>query len=148
MRPNKGFFAHGGSENYNHGPMRCACMDLATGEIVFDEDYAKNKREGMDKGTNQDAATISILSAITVAHRRNVEPIVYSTSPEAINRAKNFLIWAETGEPPYPAFDREWHPLIMKALKPIDFDVKDVQILKWNKKEYGENPLALGWDGK
>lgn len=143
-KPSEGLFCHGGSENYNRGPIRCACLDLSTGEVVFDEEYAKKKRKEMEHGTSQDAATISILSAIICCHKRGIKPIIYCKEPSAIERAKNFLKWYETGEPPYEQFDRDWHPMILQAMKGIDFDVSDVDIRKWDKHEHGDNPLARG----
>lgn len=147
-KPNEGIFVHGGSENHNHGPIRCAAMDLSTGEVVFDEEWEKNHREGMEKGTVQDAATIAVLSAVIWCHKHGVKPIIYCKEPSGIDRAKNFLIWAESGEPPYEQFDREWHPLIIAAFKAINFDVSDVDIRRWDKNVHGDNPLARGWDGK
>lgn len=143
-KPTEGLFAHGGSENYNRGPIRCACLDLSTGEVLFDEDYNKNKRPEMEHGSCQDAATIAILSAIIKAHQMEIKPMIYCTSPEAIKRVEGFLQWYVDGEPPYENFDRDWHPLILKAMKPIDFDVTDVELHLWKKKEFGENPLAKG----
>ena len=141
--PTEGFFAHGGSENFNHGPIRCACLDLENGEIVFDV-HDREDRPEMKKGSCIDAATISILSTIIWAHKHERKPIVWSKDPYAIDRARKFLQWYVEGEPPYEQFDRDWHPLILKAMKGIDFDVSDVDIRRWDKRVHGENPLAYG----
>ena len=145
MQPNEGFFAHGGSENNNHGPIRCACLDLSTGEVVFDEDYQKRGRLEMACGTACDAATISILSAVILCHKKGFQPVIYAKDPNAIKRAKMFLQWARTEEPPTEYCDeREWHPMILQAMKSLDFDTTDVELRRWDKNVHGENPLARG----
>lgn len=143
--PTEGVFAHGGSENCNHGPIRCACLDLSTGEVLFDEEYAKKKRPEMEHGTCQDAATISILSAVIVCHRRGIKPIIWCKDCVAIARAKLFMAWARTEEPPTESFDeRDWHPMILQAMNSLTFDTSDVELRLWKKKEHGDSPLARG----
>lgn len=144
QRPTKGFLAHGGSENHNKGPIRCAVLDLETGEVVIDEGYNKKHREGMQYGSCQDAATISILSAVIWAHRHNREPAIYTTDPFAMDRAKRYLLWAQTGQPPFPPI-KDPHPLIMQAFDAIDFKVSGVILAKWDKAIYGPSPLAIGY---
>lgn len=142
-QPVEGFFAHGGSENFNHGPIRCACLDLESGEVVFDV-FNREDRPEMQKGTCIDAATISILSTIIWAHKHKRKPIVWAKDPYAIDRTKKLLQIRMGGTSSYENSDIEWHPLILKAIKGIDFDVSGVDIRKWDKKEHGENPLAFG----
>lgn len=147
QRPTKGFLAHGGSENHNKGPIRCAVLDLETGEVVIDEGYNKKHREGMQYGSCQDAATISILSAVIWAHRNNRTPLIYTTDPTALDRAKKYILWAKTGQPPYWQFEENqqyMHPLITQAFDTIDFNVSDVILAKWDKALYGPSPLAYG----
>jgi hypothetical protein len=143
--PNFGVFAHGGSENHNHGPIRCACLDLATGEVLFDEEYAKKKRKEMEHGTCVDAATISILSAVIVCKRKGIKPIIWCKDPYAIDRAQQFLEWARNEEPPTDSFgERDWHPMILQAMAGLTFDTTDVELHRWDKREHGDNPLARG----
>ena len=143
--PNEGVFAHGGSENCNHGPIRCACLDLATGEVLFDEEYAKKKRPEMEHGTCTDAATISILSAVIVCKRKGIKPVIWCKDPYAIERARNFMEWARTEQPPSDGYEeRDWHPMILQAMAALTFDTSDVELHKWDKHKHGDNPLARG----
>ena len=143
--PNEGVFAHGGSENCNHGPIRCACVDLATGEVLFDEEYAKKKRPEMEHGTCTDAATISILSAVIVCKRKGIKPVIWCKDPYAIERARNFMEWARTEQPPSDGYEeRDWHPMILQAMAALTFDTSDVELHKWDKHKHGDNPLARG----
>jgi hypothetical protein len=143
--PNFGVFAHGGSENCNHGPIRCACLDLATGEVLFDEEYAKKKRPEMEHGTCTDAATISILSAVIVCKRKKIKPVIWCKDPYAIERARNFMEWARTEQPPSDGYEeRDWHPMILQAMAALTFDTSDVELHKWDKHKHGDNPLARG----
>ena len=143
--PKEGVFAHGGSENCNHGPIRCACLDLATGEVLFDEEYAKKKRPEMEHGTCTDAATISILSAVIVCKRKGIKPVIWCKDPYAIERARNFMEWARTEQPPSDGYEeRDWHPMILQAMAALTFDTSDVELHKWDKHKHGDNPLARG----
>jgi hypothetical protein len=143
--PTEGVFAHGGSENCNHGPIRCACLDLATGEVLFDEEYAKKKRPEMEHGTCTDAATISILSAVIVCKRKEIKPVIWCKDPYAIERARNFMEWARTEQPPSDGYEeRDWHPMILQAMAALTFDTSDVELHKWDKHKHGDNPLARG----
>jgi hypothetical protein len=143
--PTEGVFAHGGSENCNHGPIRCACLDLATGEVLFDEEYAKKKRPEMEHGTCTDAATISILSAVIVCKRKGIKPVIWCKDPYAIERARNFMEWARTEQPPSDGYEeRDWHPMILQAMAALTFDTSDVELHKWDKHKHGDNPLARG----
>jgi hypothetical protein len=145
MIPNEGVFAHGGSENCNHGPIRCACLDLATGEVLFDEEYAKKKRPEMEHGTCTDAATISILSAVIVCKRKGIKPVIWCKDPYAIERARNFMEWARTEQPPSDGYEEcDWHPMILQAMAALTFDTSDVELQKWDKHKHGDNPLARG----
>lgn len=145
MIPTEGVFAHGGSENCNHGPIRCACLDLATGEVLFDEEYAKKKRPEMEHGTCTDAATISILSAVIVCKRKGIKPVIWCKDPYAIERARNFMEWARTEQPPSDGYEeRDWHPMILQAMAALTFDTSDVELHKWDKHKHGDNPLARG----
>jgi hypothetical protein len=143
--PTEGVFAHGGSENCNHGPIRCACLDLATGEVLFDAEYAKKKRPEMEHGTCTDAATISILSAVIVCKRKGIKPVIWCKDPYAIERARNFMEWARTEQPPSDGYEeRDWHPMILQAMAALTFDTSDVELHKWDKLKHGDNPLARG----
>lgn len=149
--PNEGIFVHGGSENHNHGPIRCAAMDLSTGEVVFDEEYSKRHREGMEHGTAKDAAVISILSAVILCHKNTWKPVIYCKDRNAISWANRLLTIIGNkddflGEP--DVMDMDIHELVKKACKAITFDTSAVDIRLWDKKVYGDNPLARGWDGK
>ena len=150
-QPNEGLFVHGGSENYNHGPIRCACLDLSTGEVVFDEEWEKNHREGMEHGTAKDAAVISIFSAIILCHKKTWKPIIYCKDRNAINWAHRLLVILGRKDEllvEEDVMDMDIHELIKKACKAIDFDTSAVDIRLWDKNVHGENPLARGWDGK
>ena len=147
MQPKEGLFVHGGSENYNHGPIRCACMDLSTGEIMFDEEYSKKQRVGMEHGTAMDAAVISILSAIILCHKKQLKPVIYCKDRNAIKWADRLLrVWENNDEVlnPEDVMDMDIHELIKKAFKAINFDTSDVDIRLWDKNVHGNNPLARG----
>lgn len=147
MQPNEGLFVHGGSENHNHGPIRCACMDLSTGEIMFDEEYNKNQRECMEHGTAKDAVVISIFSAIIFCHKNQVKPVIYCKDRNAINLANRLLnVWNNKDEVlnSEDVMDMDIHELIKKAYNAIDFDTSDVDIRLWDKNVHGDNPLARG----
>lgn len=138
MIPKEGYLVVGRSENFNHGPLSMTCMDLVTGEIVFDLDSSA-KRE-FESGSDTDAATIAILYAICYSRRNGLKPVIYTSNPNALRRV------SELQKPNDDLFGNDvcdtsrWNPLIGSGVKAVG-DFSDVELRLWTKDEFGENPL-------
>ena len=142
--PSKGFLVHGGSDNCNKGPLRCACVDLASGNVVFDvTDSVKHPKE-MRYGSATEATYIAIFSAMIICKKHGLPAVIWTTIGHLPERVMSYKV----GNSPANASPSDLHPLIIQAAKAYEQlggDYHDLDIRHWDKGLYGESPLRLGF---
>lgn len=125
--PTKGLCVDAGTEG-NPGLCFYRGLDIETGEILFEEDL------GM--GTNNIGEFLALVHMIHYCKKNNISPNIYSDSKTAMAWVRKRAV--------NTSFNGDINVRLEKACKYLNTIDMDLNILKWQTKEWGEIPADYG----
>jgi|AntRauMFilla1563_2_1112583.scaffolds.fasta_scaffold15112_2 ribonuclease HI len=125
--PKKGICVDAGTEG-NPGNCFYRGLILETGEIIFEETL------GM--GTNNIGEFLALVHAIHYCRKNNISPDIYSDSKTAMAWVRN--------KSTNTSFKGEINARLSKAVEYLNSKPVNLNILKWDTKNWGEIPADFG----
>lgn len=142
-KPTKGWAVDAMCEG-NPGPAKYRCIDLETGEIVF--------QNSVGFSTNNITEFLAIVHAIGEAKKRNINPVIYSDSFTALTWVKNKK--ANSGLKSSPLTVKSIQlknraesflsNLNIKDENGIMLNIDGITVMKWYTLSWGEIPADYG----
>ncbi len=123
-----------GAWNTKTGIVEYKGVNTRTGEVIF-------QQGPYDDGTNNIVEFLAIVHALAHCKKNNLQLPIYSDSRNAIG-------WVKTKNPktnhPRRATNEKLFELVNRAVKWLNENEYDNQILKWETGVWGENPADFG----
>lgn len=117
----------------NPGIMEYRCVDLATGAVVF--------HFGPVFGTNNIGEFLAIVHALALMQKQGIRKTIYSDSKTAISWVRKKKCKTTLEHSPKTA---QLYNIVARAERWLMCNIFDVQIIKWETKEWGEIPADFG----